>query len=155
MCVHVSSFMCVISLSYASLGTAPGFPAPPGHLWVLVPVTGYRPSWSVRFPHRARRVCLFVCISWGGYAHDEPLVPAANAIVLSKSYPLSPWGPVRTHTNKVYIWLPPPPRSPCEFLSLEKKHYRGKRHEELRGGEENLIKQPPLSIQWSFLCPIA
>lgn len=25
---------------------------------------------------------------------------------------------------------------------------------ELRGGEENSIKQPPLSVQWSFLCPL-
>ena len=30
-CVLIS-FKCVGSLSYASLGIAPGFPAPPGHL---------------------------------------------------------------------------------------------------------------------------
>lgn len=89
------SFKCICSLSYASLGIAPGFPAPPGHQWVLVPVTGYCPSWSVYFSI----VHVFVCVSWGGAAHDEPLVPAANTIVLSMSYPLSHRGTMHAHTH--------------------------------------------------------
>ena len=42
-------------------------------------------------------VFVFVCVGRGVAAHDEPLVPAANTIVLSMPYPLSHRGP---HTNR-------------------------------------------------------
>lgn len=117
-------FKCVGSLSYASLGVAPGFPAPPGHLRVLVPVTGYRPSWSVCF---AARTGLCLCVS-----AEDPARSKHHCLIL-----FEPRGLIRKHTQtlRLYIWFRPPSSSPVDSSFWEKNRKTlsiKKRQKELR-----------------------
>lgn len=65
------------------------------------------PSGCHRVPSQLERVCstvclCFLCVSRDGGAegvgYDEPLAPAANAIVSATSYPLSQGGYTNTHS---------------------------------------------------------
>lgn len=90
------------------------------------------------FPFRARSSSVFALVCSSGAARNELLVPVANTIVLSKSYPLSRRGPIHTQSTppspppKIYIWFPLPSHSPCSegspflciALPVEKKIHK-------------------------------
>jgi len=131
---------CVGSRSCASLGVAPGFPAPPGHLWVLSWCLSLSPSWTVCV--RMHTVCLCLCESANERVSQQqtPL-----------SYPLWAKG-TRTHTPSIHL------APTFAFFSTHWvdsslwKRLPEKKQKELRRLGANSIKQPPLTSQWSSLC---
>lgn len=67
------------------------------------------------FPFRARSSSVFALVCSSGAARNELLVPVANTIVLSKSYPLSRRGPIHTQST--------PPLPPQKYTSGSLFHH--------------------------------